>query len=421
MNVYEFHIERLQKQIERIKANPDPTKLKSNLLLYEIQLESNKAQSAALRERKPQATMPPGLGILYQALGFYCGGTVDMAKQTFMPKFLEKARTMGLPVDTSCDMAMGPLATWASGEEMDRVNLPICQYACNPFWLSDVYRSHISGKPMYYMDRPYEESEATLKHLVNQLREYIEVCEKKWPRFIKYDEDRLIELQEYKKQAEDYNKEIYQMQKNKPAPLAGKSAFRLSGPNPPGLYPNPRRAVEYARVRRDEVGELVAKGIGGVQEEKLRMVWTVTRPWFMDPFPVLEKRGAAVLLHYWAINGAVPLPSFAEYRNRRLNPLEKVAAEILNGQLSGSGPRYIATLMWIAKDLQLDAIINYNMLGCTAALGLKKPLEEEAEKLGVSVLQLEGKQWDSNFASEETINNSLDEFAQMCLGKKGLN
>ncbi len=212
------------------------------------------------------------------------------------------------------------------------------------------------------------------------------------------------------------------MQRNKPAPLSGKQAFRqTSGPVPPGIYPNPKQAVEYARMRRDEIGELVAKGIAAVPDEKLRMIWTVTRPWFMDPFQTLEKRGAAVLLHYWGITFLrVPLPLPAYWGNRKLSPLEKVAVEGFNQLWASSGAWWVKNMMWIAKDLQLDGIINYNMVGCTATLGLKKMVEEEAGKLGISVLQLEGKQWDSNYASEARINAQLDEFAQMCLSKKGL-
>ena len=73
------------------------------------------------------------------------------------------------------------------------------------------------------------------------------------------------------------------------------------------------------------------------------------------------------------------------------------------------------------RDLGLDAIINYNMLGCSATLGLKKLVEERAEKeLAIPVLQLEGKQWDADYASEAVINTRLDEFAQMVLGRNGL-
>ncbi len=319
---------------------------------------------------------------------------------------------------------MCPLAIWEAGEDIDDIGLTIYdQRACIPGWLTGVYRSYVRSKPRYYLDLAFEETEANLKHIVDQLHEYIEICEKKFPRYIKYDEGRLIELQAIEDEVDGYYKEIYTMQKHKPSPLAGKEAFRQSGPTPPGMYPDPHRAIEYARARRDEIAERLEKGIAAVPDEKLRMMWAVTRPWFMDPFPVLEKRGAAVLVHLWgSTHYHIPIPQRVYWGDRQLSPLEKVAAKASSLLWSGTGVRWLDNMMWIAKDLQLDAIINYNMLGCTATLGLKKLVEERAEhELGISVLQLEGKQWDSNYASEATINAKLDEFAQMCLSKKGPN
>ncbi len=423
MNVHEFQIERLQKVIKKIEENPDPTKLRSNLMLYEIQLEGHKAQLEAMHQGTPQMGQPPGIGLLFQAMGYVCisGTQEEMSTQAYTQKYLEIARTKGFPVDTSCDMAMGMIAPWVAGEQEERISHPVCDQPCTPIWLTNVFRSHVAPNPRYYLDLGFEQNEATLKHTVNQLREYIEVCEKRFPGLIKYDEDKLIELQAYKEEIESYFREIYQMQRLKPSPLAGKEAFRQTGPIPPGMSPNPKKGVEYARMRRDEVAERVAKGIAAVPGEQLRMIWTVTRPWFMNPFKVLEKRKAAVLLHYWGPTFTrIPLPQTNFWGDRKLSPLEKVAAELLSSLWTGTSTRWVDNLIWIAKDLQVDAIINYNMVGCTATLGLKKPVEEQAEKIGVAVLQLEGKQWDSNYASEATINAKLDEFAQMLLSKKGL-
>ena len=78
-------------------------------------------------------------------------------------------------------------------------------------------------------------------------------------------------------------------------------------------------------------------------------------------------------------------------------------------------------MMWICKDLKIDAIVNYNMLGCAATLGLKNLVAERAEKeLGIPVLQLEGRQWDDTYASAAALTAKLDDFAQMCLIRKGL-
>ena len=101
--------------------------------------------------------------------------------------------------------------------------------------------------------------------------------------------------------------------------------------------------------------------------------------------------------------------------------MEKVAAHCLLDQWGHTGSRWVDDMIWLCRDLQLDGIINYCMLGCTATLGLKKLVEDAAEReLSIPTLQLEGKQWDSMYASEAVISAKLDDFAEMCLTRKGL-
>ena len=55
-----------------------------------------------------------------------------------------------------------------------------------------------------------------------------------------------------------------------PCPISGRDVFRT--PKGSYFYPEPAKAVTYAKAMRDEVMERVEKGIGAVPEEKLRML-----------------------------------------------------------------------------------------------------------------------------------------------------
>ncbi len=414
MNQYEARVIRLEKRIKMIEDAPDPTRLKSNKLLYEVQLEAAKGQLEAWRRGKPFGGGGFATGMLARAMGFvplHGQGLETMEA----PKYLELARARGLPVDNSCDMTSVPFAMTEYGD-VPKEDLLVCdQCVCTSTMLSGLFRSHTHGQVTYNIDVGFEENEANLKHVTNQLGEFIEFVEKKFPG-IKYDEDRLIELQAIEETARGYAQEIYQMLKHKPSPIAGKDAFRLRG------TAGSAKELEYIRVRRDEVAERVEKGIAAVPGEKLRVIWTVTRPFFMDPFPILAKRKIAVVLQYLGVaNRFIPLPRQAYWGDRNLTPLEKVAADAISLLWAGTGSRWVNNLIWTCRDLHVDAIINYNMLGCTATLGLRKLVEDAAEKeLGIPTLQLEGKQWDSNYANETTITAKLDEFAQMLLSQRGL-
>lgn len=416
MNFYEADIIKLQKRIKRIEENPDPTKLRCNKMLYEINLAARKAQLEAWRSGKPFGDR---FGVLSQAMGFVPAQVGRAAHDTKdSSKYLEMAREKGLPADNSCDM------TYVTFNQRDAGDLPVdaldvcSQASCTPTMLAEVYSMYSGGKKThvrFFLDRGYEDDERNVKHVEEQIREFIDICETKIPG-VKYDEDKLIELQHYEEQVRKYTYETYEMLKHKPAPIANKDIVWLNYGSDL-LYPDPKKAVEFARIRRDEVGERLAKGVAGLPGERKRVVWTVTRPFFMDPFKVLEKWNTnVVLLYNGNVRKSVPIPTPAWMKGRTLTPLEKVAFGELRALWSGPGTRWTDNLLWVCKELGADAIINYNMLGCTATLPLSKLVADRAkQELGIPTLQLEGKQWDPNYASEETITAKLDRFAEMFL------
>ena len=117
----------------------------------------------------------------------------------------------------------------------------------------------------------------------------------------------------------------------------------------------------------------------------------------------------------------VPMPELVYYGGRELTPLEKEVANYISELWQGRGSKWIDGLIWTARDLEVDAVINYEMLGCTATLGLSKLVEIEVEKqLGIPVFQLEGSQWNIEYANEAQITAKLDEIAQTLLSQKGV-
>lgn len=422
MNHYEARILKLQKRIQRIEDNPDPTKLKSNKIRYEIQLEEVQEQLAAWREGRPFSDGGGGFmaGPLARAMGFAPMGSVGVAIGATEPqKYLEISHAKGLPVDNACDMTSIPFAMQECGA-VPMEDLSICDpHSCTVMCLAAIYLSHTHTKDRftYYLDVGLEENEANLRHVTDQIKEFIEFAERTFPGKIQYSEDKLIEMQSYEEAARKLLYEIYELRRTIPSPIAGKDIF--GG----GFGASTAKGLEYMQARRDEISERVEKGLAGVPGEKLRLLWTVTRPFFMDPFEVLAKRKVAVVFYYSGPTWRnIPSSRLPYWGDRELSPLEKVAADAISSRYRTPATTWISEILKVCKDFQIDGIINYNMVGCTATLGFKKLLEDAVEKeFGIPTLQLEGKQWDKNFANEGIISTQLDEFAQMCLSNKGLN
>jgi hypothetical protein len=416
MNFYEEYLIKLQERMKRVDSNPTSQRLRSNKLKYEMQIELTKEQIEAWKTGKPFSDGGGFMaGSLVRAMGFVPSNSVGSAYQTKEShKYIEMARAKGLPVDNACDMTMMPFAMMESGDlPMD--DLQVCdQHACTAMMLRGIYVAHQSDTKTYFIDVPLERTEESLKYVVDQLKEFIEFCEKTYPG-IKYDESKLAAMQAIEEEAEVISFEIYEMLKAVPCPIGGLDAFSgVGGASSP-------KGMELLKIRRDEIAERVAKKIGGVPEEKLRMMWTVTRPFFMDPTKVLSKYGVVIPVFYSGpISMWTPIPR-PDMWKRKLSPLERIAAHAILDQWGHTGKVWVDGMMFVCKDLKIDAIINYCMLGCTATLGLRKVVELEAEKqLGIPTLQLEGKQWDTDYADEKMLNSKLEEFAQMCLSNKGL-
>ena len=417
MNFYEEYMIKLQKRIKKIEEDPDPTKPRSNILRYKIELELAKEQLEGWEQGRPFSDGGSlTAGILTRAMGFIPQGGVQPAFQTMQPmKYLEHARAKGLPVDKSCDMTMMPFAMMECGD-VPMEDLAICdRHCCTPMKLRGIYVSHSSDTTTYYIDIPFEETEDSLKYVADQLKGFIKFAEEKFPGVIKYDEDKLIEMQAYEDAIADIGEEMRKMMKNRPSIMSG----RGGGGGGAGFFGASKLSVEYSEALRDEIAERIEKGIVAIPGEKLRVLWTgVSNPVFMDPYKVLAKWGIATPRGGGRRRGG--LTYWGEW-GRELTPLEKVAARSITDHRSSLGSIYVDNIIEQAEELEVDGIVNYNMRGCTCALGLKKIIEERAEKeLGIPVLQLEGAQWDSSYASEATITAQLDEFAEMLLSNKGL-
>ncbi|MBN2059230.1 MAG: 2-hydroxyacyl-CoA dehydratase, partial [Deltaproteobacteria bacterium] len=256
MNHYEARILTLQKRIKKIEENPDPTKLKSNKIRYEIQLEETREQLDAWKEGRPFSDAGGGFmaGPLAKAMGFAPMGNVGVAIGATEPdKYLALARERGLPVDNACDMTSMPFAMMECGA-VPLEDISICDpHSCTVMCLAAIFLSHTHTKDRfsYYLDVGFKEDEKNLRHVTDQLKEFIELSEAKFPGKIRYDEEKLAEMQSYEEQARGILHEMYEMRRRIPSPLASRDAFAA------GFGAHTAKELEYIKARRDEMAERI--------------------------------------------------------------------------------------------------------------------------------------------------------------------
>lgn len=413
------------RRIKRIKENPDPFRPKANLLLYQIERDLRIEQIEARKNGRPIGFA--GFTPLTRALGMVPWDGIYSADRTHgkeATKYFDIVRKEGMPEHT-CDRCSILIPMVMNGDFPKPDFLMTSNYECNPIFESHVLISQLLNTPTYHIDRHFnnfamEMDDDILKYTTDQLGEAIEYVEAKVPG-CKYNEDYMIELQEYDRQFLQQYQKLWKLKAAIPYPLAGREAFREI--RLADLYPVPAKAVEYMKQYVEEVAELVDKGVGAAKPvERLRLLWSVSGPFYADPFSWLDQRGVAIpaaemtVYNGW-FSGRMPIWG-DQWKGRKLTPLEEEARQFdyAWGRL---GDKWVETHLGSCRDLHLDGIIYFLQWGCPTSNNLGKVVADVAEKeLGIPTLLIEGRMLESSVYDEKDFFAKLEDFIEVCLSRK---
>lgn len=419
----EQEIERNQKRIDKILANPDATKIKANKILYELERDLRISQLESWHTGKPPLINSDHLPQLVYALGGIGIDSMGAADRTVLAtEYFDVLRAKGFP-DDACDRTVVIIAMCVSGDFPPPNFVLSTSMACPMECISPKAIGEYFKVPVFHIDTTLETSEEALRYVADQIGECIEYAEATVQN-VKFDDERLLYALEIDRIAHECAKEIHELRKRVPCPLSGQDAFRL--PRIPSMYPDPGKAVEYWRVFVDEMKERAEKGYGVLENEKLRFLWVVTGPFYFNPFSLLAKRGVAVpalqfgMMSRWFGAEYAFFGDETEY-GRKLSPLEELARFLNCNTWAGLGDRWVNSTLKMAKELKCDGMVYFLQLGCSASGGIARIVAERAEKeLGIPTLLLEGRQLDPFYKSQEESEAELNAFIDLCLSRKGI-
>lgn len=423
MTWLEREIERNKKRLAKIEANPDQTMLRANKLLYEMELDLRKAQLEAWRTHNQPMANSEYATALISAMGFVGLDLMGSADRTRLAnEYFDIIRAKGFP-DTACDRTIVCLAMCINEDYPPPDIVLAHNTACHMELTSFKAIGEYFNKPVFTLNGGLGASEDSLRFVTDQIEEFIQFAEAKVPG-VRYDEERMIEILEIESQAQQYMREINQLRSHVPCLLSALDAFRL--PRFPSYYPSPRQALNYFEAWRDEMMARAEKGIGVLEEEKLRLLWVVTGPFYFNPFIVLAKRGVAVpALQFGWMTRVFGIQYYnfldEEEYGRKLTPLEEQARLLNSNSWAVLGETWVNDTLEACRNLKVDGMVYYVQIGCTASAGLGRIVAEEAEKqLGIPTLLMEGRQLDAQFKSQAECEQELEAFVDLCLSRKGL-
>jgi hypothetical protein len=419
MNLLEKMIDRTERRIKRIKENPDPTKLQSNLLGYELDLDTYRAQLEAWQQGRPIWVNP--LYCLPNAMGFVSIAYPQLA-QNFpeeAPKYLQIMRSLGMP-EYTCDYqnygATMAIAGDAPPPSVIWVHFAGC--AVEPY-VHRMLAEHFDV-PYIEVDAPQHYSEDNVRYLADRFGEVIEFCESRVPG-IKYDQDKHIELLEGLHNTLVWDRKVWDLLKHRPCPMSSREQVSMALHRKPQLAIDRAKAYEYLRLRTEEVEERVAKGIG--IEEKLRFLWVWSFPGYMNPFTLLQSRGVVAIPALGKMGSSKVRWGGkweTEEFGRKLSPLEEEARITGNLNNRKTGEAWTDTWIWACQQQQVDAIVMYQHVGCLPMASLFKVTAEKAEReLGIPSLILSGSPMNAASLPPAEIESKLMGFVDMVLAEKG--
>jgi hypothetical protein len=419
MNLLDVLIERSARRLKAVNENPDPSKLRSNRLAYELEYNEFCAMRDAWRQGKPFSM---GLGAnLSRALGFQPIG-YPLVVARFLeeaPRYRQVVLNTGMP-EHLCDfITLGNAAGYA-GDLPPLSFIFVEKGECSVSTYAQRALAEHYGVPMFTIDDPLEYNEENVKYVADQLGELIEFAERKIPG-IKYNRDRHLELQEADSIAYTYLHKDWELRKQVPLPMSSRDSFHQPGEFLPSMFADSKKALEYWKVRIEEIEEQAARGME--QEEKLRALWVWVAPLYIDFFSILESRGVVLPV---AVSGATgwhsgrrgAIGDTKEF-GRKLSPLEEEARMEIGWSWRQLGKDWEDEILYSCRELKCEAIIYYQFNACLLTAPMAKLVADRAEKeLGVPTLIIPGRPMNPASISPAEFESRLTEFLDMVLTRK---
>jgi len=267
----------------------------------------------------------------------------------------------------------------------------------------------INDCPGFYLDHPFQHTEAEEKYLIDELKDMIHFLEEKSGQ--KMDWDKLSEIVARMDRQIELFREISELRKAVPSPFHIRGFLQLLTAD--YLCPGQPEAIEYLEALRQELSEMVREGKGAVSPERFRLMTLFVPPMYMIGF--LEKIGQ----EYGAVSVVDPLfTHWAEGRLDPARPLESVAKKsaLIPERHSMYGPldeQALKDIIDCAEQYKVDGAVYWAFMGCRHTCATIRLFKDILNEIDVPMLTIDCDIVDPTINSEEEIRGKLEQFFEL--------
>ena len=287
---------------------------------------------------------------------------------------------------------------------------------CNSLVASYQVYQGLTGIPSYNIDVPYwaynQDNEfydtKTMDYMINQSKNLITWLENNTKQ--KFDVNKFQQTMAITNEAREYTLEFNELLKAVPCPLPSITGFGifLTMVTRGGSH----EAVKTTKWFRDTAAENVKQGIGGIEDEKIRIAWPYTHIFFdVDLLSWIEQTFNAVVImdllgHYKVLPHDTSTIENC-YKSLALGTLDASMV----GKCRGPLEYYLNYLINYVKDYKIDCVIMPMHFACKHVYTMARVASEAIrEETGIPTLIFGVDSYDSREVTSEAIRSKISDF-----------
>ena len=368
---------------------------------------------------RPVAWVTSGAPVEYlKALGFFIHYPENHAAMCGVRRSaveaMEAAEAEGWSRDT-CSYARTDIGTVLTGETIvGRLPKPDLLVCCTNICQTVLswYRilAEQLGAELVLIDTPFLYDEATphaVEYVKRQLEQAIETAERVAGKTL--DHRKLEEVGRLSQDAAWLWSEVMAKGRHRPAPLTVFDQFILMGPIVE--MRGDEETVRFYRAMVRSLDERIAKGVGAIREEKIRLLWDNLPIWYRVRHlsELLAARGAACVASTYT-NAWGELASMMEPGK----PLESMARVYLHPILNRSTRHKLDTMRRMTAEFHVDGVLLHSDRSCKPySIGQVDQRDRLVNEVGIPALLLEADHSDERVYSDEQADNRISAFLEM--------
>jgi len=346
------------------------------------------------------------------------GIMLPMIEPHAMEDYIDMSESSGIPPDI-CSLPKSTMGMFLKNETPPAIAIVASNLPCDAGMCSYALIEKQLELPTFRLDIPYHfTDERALHYFADELKRMITWLEEHTPG--KMDWDLLREICEERNRMMEYEIELWDLVRIRPAPLAGEAVW-LTHMWFFNLFPGSKKSTTIFKKMVKLGKQNLSEGISAVKNEKYRaLLWNPPLIHFIDLFNWAEKAyGVSLIMDSMSFN-RLPFIDTASPETM----LEGLGRNIMYGPMArhtrGPAENYLNDIFYIHKHFDLDMLWVAGHIGCKNTQALNGILREKCREAGLPLLIIDYDLSDPRIVPREGIIEQINHFMENIMKAKRL-